>query len=161
LSDIKTVFRRLNGKGALIAYVMGGDPDIRHHREGGGALVAGGADIIELGIPFSDPIADGRSIQEAAVRSLAAGTRPVDVLNLVSRIKKAHDIPVAMMTYYNILYSPGLDKLPARRSEGRRSRRDHRTRPASRRDRRVLPARHGARARHDPPRSAHHDSPRG
>jgi tryptophan synthase alpha chain len=109
LSDIKTVFRRLNGKGALIAYVMGGDPDIDTTERVVGALVAGGADIIELGIPFSDPIADGRSIQEAAVRSLAAGTRPVDVLNLVSRIKKAHDIPVAVMTYYNILYSPGLD----------------------------------------------------
>ena len=109
MSDIKTVFRRLNGKGALIAYVMGGDPDIDTTERVVGALVAGGADIIELGIPFSDPIADGRSIQEAAVRSLAAGTRPVDVLNLVSRIKKAHDIPVAVMTYYNILYSPGLD----------------------------------------------------
>ena len=128
MSGIKTVFRSLRGAGALIAYVMGGDPDIETTERVVGALVAGGADIIELGIPFSDPIADGRSIQEAAVRSLAAGTRPADVLNLVSRIKKAHDVPIAVMTYYNILYSPGLDRLLGR-GEGCRGRWAHHTRP--------------------------------
>ena len=109
MSRISAAFRTLRGEGALIAYVMGGDPDIKTTEKVVGALIAGGADIVELGIPFSDPIADGRSIQEAAVRSLAAGTRPVDVLNLVSRVKKSHDVPIAVMTYYNILYSPGLD----------------------------------------------------
>ena len=109
MSRIGTVFGSLRGEGALIAYVMGGDPDIETTERVVGALVAGGVNIIELGIPFSDPIADGRSIQEAAVRSLAAGTRPADVLKLVSRVKKAHDVPIAVMTYYNVLYSPGLD----------------------------------------------------
>jgi len=71
--------------------------------------VEGGADAVEIGIPFSDPIADGRSIQQAAVRSLAAGTRPSDVLRLVSRLRRSHaDVPMAVMTYYNILFSPGL-----------------------------------------------------
>lgn len=74
------------------------------------AVISGGADILELGIPFSDPMADGRSIQEAAVRSLASGTRPIHVLEMVKEIKEKHDIPIAIMTYYNILYSPGLEK---------------------------------------------------
>jgi tryptophan synthase alpha chain len=72
------------------------------------AVIEGGADIVEVGIPFSDPIADGKSIQEAAVRSLAAGTTPSDVLGMVSELKKRHKVPIAIMTYYNILFSPGL-----------------------------------------------------
>lgn len=117
MSNISRVFRSLKDEGALIAYVMGGDPDIETTEKVVGALAAGGADIIELGIPFSDPIADGKSIQEAAVRALASGTRPVDVLRLVAKIKKRRDIPIAIMTYYNILYSPGLDRFLADASE--------------------------------------------
>jgi len=55
-------------------------------------------------------MADGRSIQEASVRTLSSGTRPADVLEIVKGVKKRHDIPVAVMTYYNILYSPGLER---------------------------------------------------
>lgn len=117
MSPIRGVFKELDGKGALIAYVMGGDPDIDTTEKVVEALIAGGADIIELGIPFSDPIADGKSIQEAAVRSLSSGTRPADVLELVSRIKKNHKTPIAIMTYYNILYSPGLDNFLSRAKE--------------------------------------------
>jgi tryptophan synthase alpha chain len=113
LSPIKSAFRSLGKEGALIAYAMGGDPDIKTTEQVVEALIAGGADIIELGIPFSDPIADGKSIQEAAVRSLAAGTKPSDVLDLVARLKKRHSTPIAIMTYYNILYSPGLDRFLA------------------------------------------------
>jgi tryptophan synthase alpha chain len=109
LSRIRQALDSLRGEGGLIAYVMGGDPDIETTGKIVGALVAGGADVVELGIPFSDPIADGRSIQEAGVRALAAGTTPRDVLRLVSRLKKAHDVPIAVMTYYNVLYSRGLD----------------------------------------------------
>jgi tryptophan synthase alpha chain len=110
LNPIGKVFRSLDGEGALITYVMGGDPDVETTEKVVDALIAGGADIIELGIPFSDPIADGRSIQEAAVRSLSSGTRPSDVLSVVTRIKEKHRTPIAIMTYYNILYSPGLEK---------------------------------------------------
>lgn len=113
MTPIRNVFQSLRGEGALIAYVMGGDPDPETTEKVVGALIAGGADIIELGIPFSDPIADGRSIQEAAARSLSAGTKPADVLKVVSRVKKQHDVPIAIMTYYNILYSPGLDRFLA------------------------------------------------
>jgi tryptophan synthase alpha chain len=117
LSPIRSVFRSLRGEGALIAYVMGGDPDIETTGKVVDALIAGGADIVELGIPFSDPIADGKSIQEAAVRSLSSGTTPADVLALVSRIRKRHTTPIAIMTYYNILYSPGLDNFLAEASK--------------------------------------------
>ncbi len=110
MSPIGSTFRSLEEDGALIAYIMGGDPDIETTERVVDALIAGGADIIELGIPFSDPIADGKSIQEAAVRSLAAGTKPSDVLGAVARLKKKHSTPIAIMTYYNILYSPGLDR---------------------------------------------------
>lgn len=117
MSPIRKVFRSLHGEGALITYVMGGDPDAETTEKVVDALIAGGADIIELGIPFSDPIADGKSIQEAAVRALSAGTKPADVLRVVSRLKKKHDVPIIIMTYYNILYSPGLDKFLAEAKE--------------------------------------------
>ena len=109
MSGIRGVFDRLDGEGALVAYVMGGDPNPSLSRKVVEAVIAGGADIIELGVPFSDPMADGRSIQEAAVRSLSSGTTPADVLELVKDVKARHDMPVAIMTYYNILYSPGLE----------------------------------------------------
>ncbi len=113
MSAIRNVFRSRGKDGVLIAYAMGGDPDLETSEKVVEALVKGGADIVELGIPFSDPIADGKSIQAAAVRSLSAGTRPADVLGIVSRIKKKHSVPIAIMTYYNVLYSPGLDRFLA------------------------------------------------
>jgi tryptophan synthase alpha chain len=97
-----------DGDGALVAYIMGGDPTLPVSYRVLEAVVAGGADVIEVGIPFSDPMADGKSIQAAGVRALASGTRPKDVLEMVARLKDAHPVPVAIMTYYNILYSPGL-----------------------------------------------------
>lgn len=108
MSRIRQVFRSLDGGAALVAYVMGGDPDVDTSEKVIESVIGGGADIVEIGIPFSDPIADGKSIQEAAVRSLASGTTPSQVLGLVRRIRQRHDTPVAIMTYYNILYSPGL-----------------------------------------------------
>lgn len=110
MSRIDEVFRKLGGEGALVAYVMGGDPNPALSRRVVEAVVRGGADIIELGIPFSDPMADGKSIQEAAVRALGSGTRPSEVLEMVRETKRRHDVPIAIMTYYNILYSPGLDR---------------------------------------------------
>ncbi|MEM1797732.1 MAG: tryptophan synthase subunit alpha, partial [Candidatus Jordarchaeales archaeon] len=71
------------GEGALIAYVTAGDPSPQATPEVVRALVEGGADIVELGIPFSDPIADGPTIQAATVRALRAGTRPRMVLEMV------------------------------------------------------------------------------
>jgi tryptophan synthase alpha chain len=116
LSPISAVFERLKGKeeGALVAYVMGGDPDLGTSTSVIDAVVRGGADIVEVGIPFSDPIADGKSIQAADVRSLASGTTPAQVLELVAGAKARHPgVPIVAMTYYNILFSNGLDKFLA------------------------------------------------
>jgi tryptophan synthase alpha chain len=67
-------------------------------------------DILELGIPFSDPIADGPTIQAASVRALEAGTTPKMVLGIAGEIKKKHDVPVVILTYYNPVFRMGLDK---------------------------------------------------
>lgn len=94
----------------MVAYLMGGDPDLGTSSDVIDAVVKGGADIVEVGIPFSDPIADGRSIQAADVRSLAAGTTPAGVLGLIERARTRHPrVPVLAMTYYNILFSNGLE----------------------------------------------------
>jgi tryptophan synthase alpha chain len=113
LSAISAVFERLDGdEGALVAYVMGGDPDIKASGRVIDAVVKGGADMIEVGIPFSDPMADGKSIQAADVRSLASGTTPTQVLDLIRGAKSRNpNVPVIAMTYYNILYSNGLESL--------------------------------------------------
>lgn len=108
MNTIGGTFASLKGDGALVAYVMGGDPDLQTSMSVIESVIEGGADIVEVGIPFSDPIADGKSIQDAAVRSLAAGTTPSDVLGMVSELKRRHKVPIAIMTYYNILFSPGL-----------------------------------------------------
>jgi tryptophan synthase alpha chain len=111
MSAISAKFGELRRKseGALIAYVMVGDPTPRHTPKIVDALVDGGADIIELGIPFSDPIADGPTLQRAAVRALHAGTRPKEVFNLASDIAKARDVPIVIMTYFNIIYRAGIE----------------------------------------------------
>jgi len=120
LSPISAVFQRLQKEGALVAYVMGGDPDLSTSSSVIEAVVRGGADIVEVGIPFSDPIADGKSIQAADVRSLAAGTTPSQVLELIAGAKARNpDVPIIAMTYYNILYTNGLAKfLAAARGHG-------------------------------------------
>ncbi len=96
---------------ALICYVVAGYPDIRVSEDIIISLITGGADIIEIGIPFSDPIADGSTIQDAIHNSLIAGTSPDMCLDLASRIrKKFPDIPLIIMTYSNILFRRGYNR---------------------------------------------------
>jgi tryptophan synthase alpha chain len=111
MSAIAAIFRELRQKneGGLIAYVMAGDPTPKHTAKIADALIAGGADIVELGIPFSDPIADGPTLQRAAVRSLEAGTTPEKIFGVASAIKRAHDVPIIVMTYYNIVHKMGIE----------------------------------------------------
>ncbi len=111
MSAIAATFRELKqrNEGGLIAYVMAGDPTPKFTVKIADALIAGGADIVELGIPFSDPIADGPTLQRAAVRALEAGTTPKKVFNVASAIKRAHDVPLLVMTYYNIVYQMGVE----------------------------------------------------
>jgi len=93
---------------ALICYVVAGFPDIISSEHIITSLINGGADIIEIGIPFSDPIADGSTIQYAIQNSLISGTTPDMCLELASRIRKTFpSIPLIVMTYSNILYRKG------------------------------------------------------
>jgi tryptophan synthase alpha chain len=111
MSAIAATFRDLKQKreGGLIAYVMVGDPTLKHTLKIVDALVAGGADIVELGIPFSDPIADGPTLQRAAGRALEAGTTPRKVFDVARAIRRAHEVPVVVMTYYNIVHQMGVE----------------------------------------------------
>ena len=87
MSEIDAVFERCNRerRAAFIPYLTGGDPDPRTSGDLLQALADGGADMIEVGIPFSDPIADGPINQRAATRALAAGTTPAGVLDIIAR----------------------------------------------------------------------------
>jgi len=109
--EIEKTFQNLKkrNEGALIAYVAGGDPKPEYTPDIVEALIDGGADIIELGIPFSDPVADGPTIQAATVRALNAGTTPKMVLEMVSEVKDRHRVPITVLTYYNPVFRMGLE----------------------------------------------------
>lgn len=99
------------GESALICYVVAGYPDTETSKQVINALVNGGADIIEVGIPFSDPIADGPTIQAASNAALRKGMTPEKALNLVRSIRKQHpNLPLLAMTYSNILVRTGMKK---------------------------------------------------
>lgn len=108
--SIDKTFMKLGerGEGALIAYITGGDPSPKHTPSLVEALIKGGADIIEIGIPFSDPIADGPVIQAASCRALSAGVTPLTIFDIVKDIKRRQTAPVVLMTYYNVLYKMGV-----------------------------------------------------
>jgi len=95
---------------ALVTYVMAGDPDVASSKAMALACIEGGADLIELGIPFSDPIADGPTIQKAAERALASGTRLADVLEVARAVRAKSEVPIALMGYLNPIHSRGLDR---------------------------------------------------
>src|SRR5258707_15281101 len=104
MSRYATMFERLNGDGALGAFVMLGDPDLQSCARLLDDLVEGGADMIEVGIPFSDPVADGPVIQAAAQRALTAGVRVGDCLELLAGFRSRHPaVPVGILTYANIV----------------------------------------------------------
>lgn len=86
---------------ALITYLMAGDPNIKKTHDYVDALIKGGADIIELGMPFSDPIADGPTIQKAAQRALNSKTNILKIFKLVGNIRKTSNIPIILMGYIN------------------------------------------------------------
>jgi tryptophan synthase alpha chain len=96
---------------ALIAYITAGDPSPERTPELVAALERGGADLIELGVPFSDPIADGPVIQRGADRALKAGTNVSKVLEIARAIRKTSQIPLLLFTYLNPILRYGLDKL--------------------------------------------------
>lgn len=101
--------KKQNNK-AFIAYIMAGDPSIRRTKEMVGILEDCGVDIIELGVPFSDPLADGPTIQAAAQRALEDGTTLHTVIDLVGDLRKTTQIPIILMTYYNPIFKYGEKK---------------------------------------------------
>lgn len=104
-----TKLKQLGQKG-FIAYVTAGDPDLAGARDIVLRLEDIGVDIVELGIPFSDPLADGKVNQESALRALAAGTTLEGVLDLIARIRRQSDIPILCYSYFNLMYTYGLKK---------------------------------------------------
>ncbi|MFB5597787.1 MAG: tryptophan synthase subunit alpha [Nitrosopumilaceae archaeon] len=112
MSRIQNKFKELRSKNekALIAYIMVGYPNEKATISAIRGLIKGGVDIIELGFPFSDPLADGPVIQNASTVSLKRGTKINNFFKLVKRIRKETDIPLVMMTYTNILFHKGYPK---------------------------------------------------
>ncbi len=113
MTRIDDTFARLNaaGKKAFVTYTMAGDPDFETSLEIVKGLPAAGVDIIELGIPFTDPMADGPTIQLAGQRALAGGMTLQRTLDLASEFRKNDDTtPIVLMGYYNPIYSRGVDR---------------------------------------------------
>jgi len=106
MKRITKVFDRRN---VLVAFIMAGDPDLRRTEEYVLALEDGGADIIELGVPFSEPIADGPVIQRAGERSLRVGTTLAKILKIVSGLRQRTQVPIVLMGYYNPIFRYGAD----------------------------------------------------
>ncbi len=108
--NLKKMFRNCHGA-AFMPYVCCGDPSQEFTAKLVKTLVANGADAIELGIPFSDPIADGKAIQAASGRALAAGMTPGKALGVIAKLRREGvQAPIIAMTYYNIVFSFGQEK---------------------------------------------------
>lgn len=115
-SRIDDLFADLKSKGrkAFVAFITAGDPDLDISAEILAGLPAAGADIIELGMPFTDPMADGPAIQAASQRALAAGQNLAGTLDMVAAFRTKNDItPLVLMGYYNPIYHYGVDKFIA------------------------------------------------
>ena len=113
MSRIDARFAKLKqeGRKAFVAYVMAGDPDEATSLDVVRGLPAAGVDIVELGLPFTDPMADGLSIQHAGQRALAGGMTLEKTLDLARRFREGDDeTPVVLMGYYNPIYSRGVDR---------------------------------------------------
>src|SRR3989338_6597970 len=105
MNTIHATFNRLRraGRKALIPFVMGGDPDLATTRQVLLALEEAGADLIEVGIPFSDPLADGPVIQASAARALAGGATPARGLAAIHAIRSRLRVPVVCLSYWNLI----------------------------------------------------------
>jgi tryptophan synthase alpha chain len=104
---------RAAGEVGIVAYITAGDPSLDATLKFVLALAEAGADVIELGVPFSDPLADGPTIQRASERALKSGTNLPAVINLVRRIREKSQIPLVLFSYYNPVFQMGLEKFAA------------------------------------------------
>lgn len=116
---LKKRFEEVRGRGeaALIGYVMTGEPQLDRTVEYIKALEAGGLDVLELGVPFTDPIADGPVLQAAHARALRQGVTMHTALQIVRELRKSSELPILLMTYYNPIYRLGEESFARRCSE--------------------------------------------
>lgn len=112
MNRIQERFARLatNKHKGLVIYIGAGDPDLEHTRQLALAIDKAGADVLELGVPFSDPLADGIVNQLAAQRGLAAGTTPAGILDCVAKIRTQSQIPIVLYVYYNLIHHFGVQQ---------------------------------------------------
>ncbi|MZH41376.1 MAG: tryptophan synthase subunit alpha, partial [Nitrospinae bacterium] len=110
MSRIEKRFKSLNGDKALVAFFTAGDPDLSSSKDIFSVVEKSGADIIELGVPFSDPLADGPVIQASAHRSLKNGTTLVKILELVKDIRSQSQLPIVLMSSFNPILVYGQEK---------------------------------------------------
>lgn len=109
--DDKFATLRAEGRKAFVAYIMAGDPDLATSLDLMKGLPAAGVDVIELGMPFTDPMADGPTIQLAGQRALEGGQTLQKTLDMVAEFRKSDKTtPIVMMGYYNPIYSRGVDR---------------------------------------------------
>ncbi|WP_034915135.1 tryptophan synthase subunit alpha [Erwinia sp. 9145] len=114
------LFKRLraNNEGAFVPFVTLGDPSPEISLQIIDALIEGGADALELGIPFSDPLADGPTIQNATLRAFAAGVTPSHCFEILKTVRQKHpEIPIGLLMYANLVFSNGVDNFYARCQE--------------------------------------------
>ncbi len=104
---IRKTFEKKEKK--LVTFTTGGDPDLDTSLKILNTIMNNGIDIIEIGMPFSDPMADGPTIQESSVRSIASGTKINDILEIVNKVRKINnEIPIILMGYYNSIFNMGV-----------------------------------------------------
>lgn len=108
--DKKFAELKTEGKKAFIPFITAGDPSLEDTIAIVSELESAGADIIELGVPFSDPVADGPSIQRSSLRALESNVSLRDVINTVAKIRAKTQIPIAFLTYYNLIFRYGVEK---------------------------------------------------
>ena len=115
MSRIENCFQTLNAKNqkALVAFITAGDPDLPTTSRIFSILEKNGADIIELGVPFSDPLADGPVIQAASQRALEGGTTLKKIIQLVVEIRRSSELPIVLMTSYNPVFAYGQKQFTA------------------------------------------------
>jgi tryptophan synthase alpha chain len=104
---------RESGELGIVAFITAGDPSLEATLKFVLALAEAGADVIELGVPFSDPLADGPTIQRASERALKPGTTIAQVIDLVGKIRKSSEVPIVLFSYFNPVLQMGLEKFAA------------------------------------------------
>ena len=112
MKTYKEVFDKLkkDKKGALVAFIVAGDPDYETSLKIAKSICDAGADVLEIGLPFSDPIADGKTIQAADIRALDNGMNTDRFFDFISDLRKHTNVPIGVLSYYNLIYQRGIEK---------------------------------------------------